>query len=437
MNNNTGLAEMVAKAVKAKLEEEATPIDLSEIERTTRQLLQEIGGQAVKMAVALSQPKYVEPTVLCGCGNEAKYVRRRKARLYTILGQITVKRAYYVCGGCHKGQSPLDKQLGLRPNALSAELARLVALTGVQIPFQKGSELFKKLTLVSVSDQTMSKASRQMGKRVVQQETYFKQQAIDPDYLRQQRQESRPPLRLYGAIDAAKVNIRAAKKEHGWRDLKLGAWFEARGQPPTTPDGEWRIAAEKIDYFADIGPAADFSPLVWATAVQRRAHLARELIILGDGADWIWNIVAENFPDAIQILDWFHASEHLMPVAQAVFTDEAQQTQWVSEMRQLMWDGETDVLIATCRSLAAAHPHDVIRKAANYFDTHKSRMRYAHFRSQGFQIGSGTIESAAKQIGLMRMKVPGAMWREENAVLVAKARASFLSQRWHELPLAA
>ncbi|MCA9948898.1 MAG: hypothetical protein KDE48_04585 [Anaerolineales bacterium] len=105
-------------------------------------------------------------------------------------------------------------------------------------------------------------------------------------------------------------------------------------------------------------------------------------------------------------------------------------------MKQLMWVGYVDAVIEAIDLLALTCPHDILRTTANYFETHKQRMRYAYFRNQGYQIGSGTIESAAKQIGMMRMKVPGAIWNDANACIVAKAGAAYLSDRWACLPLA-
>jgi hypothetical protein len=109
---------------------------------------------------------------------------------------------------------------------------------------------------------------------------------------------------------------------------------------------------------------------------------------------------------------------------------------WLSTAKQLMWDGDIEALITACQALQAVSSADEIRTTVNYFVEHKERMRYAHFRQQGYQIGSGTIESAAKQIGMMRMKVPGASWNTDMAVKVAKARAAYLSDRWRSLPLA-
>lgn len=438
MNNITKIAKGLAEEITKRVEEQDVDVTMTELERMTRQVLQEVGREALGEIVTAKEGKYVEREVSCKCGASAKYERRREGCFHTMVGKVKAKRAYYLCQSCHEGVYPLDVELGMRPNAFSAERERLVAMTGVQLPFEKGSKLFEALTLLSVSDQGMSNAGRRVGIQVAQREATLQARATDSDHLQQLRRTVKPPLRLYGAIDAAKVNIRGENGENGWRDLKIGAWFEARGKPPTSSDGQWRIEAENVEYYADICPAAEFSPLVWATAVEQRAHLARQLVILGDGAEWIWNIVRDNFPDAIQILDWFHASEHLAPVAQQAFSDETTRSQWIEQMRQLMWDGKIDDLITACRSLAQTHPHPEIERTANYFDTHRQRMRYDQFRAEGLQIGSGTIESAAKQIGLMRMKVPGARWNLPNAIHIAKARASFLSHSgWDSLPFAA
>ncbi|MCK5922221.1 MAG: ISKra4 family transposase [Methylococcales bacterium] len=433
MNNITEIAELVVKLIQTKLDEEGST--LTRIEQATRSILHEVGRQTVEATVKTMKPSYPERMTICTCGGKAGYVRQRTGQLHTIFGKVQVKRAYHLCKTCHKGHFPLDDKLGLRPNALSDELSRLVAMTGVQLPFGKGRDLFEELTLVSVSDQTMAKATQGIGDIVAEKERKQQEAARDEAYILQRKREARRPVRLYGVMDAAKIHIRD-DPEHRWRDIKIGAWFEAGGQPPTSPNGEWSIRAKNIHYYADICPSNEFGEILWGSGVAHDAQLAHELVVLGDGADWIWNLVDEHFPKAVQILDWFHASEHLMPVAQAAYITEAEQVNWVTSMKQLMWEGRIEELVTTCNSLTTTCSNDDIRKAANYFDNHKERMRYAYFRKQGYQIGSGTIESAAKQIGLMRMKVPGAIWNEANARKVAKARASYLSDHWHSLPLA-
>lgn len=105
-------------------------------------------------------------------------------------------------------------------------------------------------------------------------------------------------------------------------------------------------------------------------------------------------------------------------------------------MKSRLWEGDVESILVELDQLQQTYSHDIIRVTANYFERHKNRMRYAAFRKQGYQIGSGTIESAAKQIGMMRLKVPGAIWNEDSARKVAKARAEYLSNRWADLSLA-
>ena len=431
MDNITTIAQMLSTHVQQAL---ASDYSLADIEQETRRLLQEVGRQTVAAVVNDAQARYPERELPCpGCGAMMPYIRQRTTQLRTLLGCLEVKRAYYLCSGCHEGCYPLDRQLGLRPNAISTEVERLAAMTGVQLPFEKGRDLFEALTLVSLSDQTVDKATQAYGAKVVGQETAWRAEAYDQAALQQRKRTERRPLRLYGAIDATKVHTHG-QDDHPWRDLKVGAWFEARGRPPKQPDGQWRIQAENIHYYADICSATEFGQLLWTTGVQHHAQLARELVILGDGADWIWRLVDEHFPHAVQILDWFHATQYLMPVAKAAFATPESQAQWVAQAKQALWDGHLERVIDACLELIRSEDStDPAFVAARYFDQNRCRMDYPAYRQQGYQIGSGTIESAAKQIGLLRMKVAGAIWNVTSARLVAKARAAYLSHRWHEL----
>jgi hypothetical protein len=189
-----------------------------------------------------------------------------------------------------------------------------------------------------------------------------------------------------------------------------------------------------VHYYADIGPAEDFGRLVWSTGFQHHAQLADELIMLGDGARWIWDLVTEHYPDAIQIVDWFHACEYLDPVAQSAFSDTEQQKAWVEETTEALWNGELDKVIAACQDhVDPNREKDPAQKAVTYYTNNQHRMNYPTYRANGYQIGSGTIESGIKQIGTQRMKVAGAFWNLESARNVAKARAAYLSDQWDEL----
>jgi len=130
-------------------------------------------------------------------------------------------------------------------------------------------------------------------------------------------------------------------------------------------------------------------------------------------------------------VDWFHATEYIAPVAKAAFNDEQRQQTWITQVRTNLWDGDLDAVIAAFNRFTD-HPKaaDVAQKGVTYFTNNRHRMDYPTYRANGYQIGSGTIESGCKQIVTQRLKVAGAIWEQSNAVKTAKARAAFLSDQW-------
>ena len=417
------------------------PQSLSEMEERVRKMLLEIGRFQLSAWLALLDGSYPASQIKCRCGGESEYQYKREGVLHTSIGTLSYKRAYYVCPHCHQGTYPLDEQLGLRAGEMSAELESLAGMMGAQLPFEKGSDLFAQLTLVGISPQSMDKATQAMGREMQALEAEWLQSSQAPETVQAALQEPESE-RLYGAIDAVKVHTEEQRhpEDNGWRDLKVNAWFHTDAKPPAAPDDDWAIAARDITYHCDITDAQTFGDLLWATGLHRHALRAKELVILGDGADWIWNLVAEHFPHAVQIVDWFHAAEHLAQVAQAAFpedgTEQGPGQTWLKAMRNALWQGEVETVVAACTQLANQRQGgEVARKAAAYFHAHRQRMRYADFRRRGFQIGSGTIESACKQFGDQRLKVPGATWSLNGARLTAKARAAWLSNLWDVLAL--
>jgi len=413
------------------------PRSLSEIERSIREMLLKVGQFLLTSWLAMQRNKYPEKEIEClYCGAEAEYQYQRPAKLLTILGQVNYKRAYYVCPYCRQGHYPLDKRLGLRPGQISAELESLSGMTGTQMPFEQSSQLFEALTLVSLSDHSMTKSTQAMGYEMQVQEAEWQAQSQHEDWLQEQERMAVRPKRLYGALDAAKVHIRGEKdaEKDPWRDMKVGAWFTTTAKPPQTPDEDWKIEAQKMSYYCDILPSPQFGELLWATGCQHQAQLAEELIFLGDGAEWIWNQVSLYYPHAVQIVDWFHATEYIAPIANAAFSDEEQRQAWISQVRSDLWEGELDAVIRDCQSFSE-HPKagEPARSAVTYFTNNQHRMDYPAYRAKGYQIGSGTIESACKQIVTQRLKVAGAIWELDNAVKTAKARAAWLSDQWPAL----
>jgi len=406
---------------------------MSAMERRTREMLLKLGQFLLKAWLAMQEEQYPAKTIACACGGQAEYEFKREGTLLTLVNQVKYRRAYYLCPSCHQGQYPLDDKLGLRPGQMSAELESLGGMTGVQLPFGQGSDLFEALTLIALSDHSLAKASQAIGAEVQVQEQEWMAQSRDEEWLQEQDRVAEQPQRLYGALDAAKVHVRG-EEEHSWRDIKVGAWFTTTAEPPQRPEEEWQIRATDISYYCDILPAQQFGHLVWATGCQRQAQLAQELIFLADGAEWIWNLVEEYYPDAVQIVDWFHATEYIAPVANLAFSKQEQRQAWIDKVRTWLWEGKLEDVIQAFEPLTShKRAGEEAHKAFTYFTNNRHRMNYPEYRAQGYQIGSGTIESGCKQVVTQRLKVAGAIWELDNAVTVAKARAALLSGQWQTI----
>lgn len=223
------------------------PSSLSHMERGIRAMLVELGGLLLGAWLVMLEEPYPAQSVPCACGGEATYQFQREATLLTIMGQVTYKRAYYLCPQCHEGVYPLDERLGLRPGQMSAELEKLGGMTGAQLPFEQGSQLFEALTLISLSDHSLAKATQDIGSEVQAQEQEWIAQSRDEDWLQDQERLGQGPQRLYGSLDGVKVHVRG-DKEHPWRELKTGVWFATTQDPPHSPDEDWEIHATDITY---------------------------------------------------------------------------------------------------------------------------------------------------------------------------------------------
>jgi hypothetical protein len=441
------LAEMIKAAVIEQRETDQEQARIAGIEQGMREVLREIGQSSIGMVLSGLQ-KTPENEIECQCGGKLRYQRKREATVISVFGRVRYERAYYAGCQCKEGKAPLDEQYGLVPGAVTAGLADLLAQAGVAFSYDKSPRWLASFLLFDVAENTVRSETEQMGALQVQAEKELIQQSQKESYLQErQRQPGTIPIQLYGSMDAAKVRTEPrpkkgeAKEAHeDWRDLKVLCWYEVETVPAVQQTTRQRtkvqreqpaLRAKNMRYFADISEAEEFGKLLWATGCALNADLSPELIFLGDGAIWIWNLVGKYYPQAVQIVDWFHAEEHLEGVAAAAFNDLSERAAWLEPITQALWDGQVEDVILACQSLAASCLK--ASQAANYFANNMARMRYDRFRAAGFMIGSGTIESACKQIVTHRLALPGAQWEVEGAVYTAKARASWLSGTWSSL----
>ena len=426
--------ELVAQIVEQIVPRLVEQADLNAVslEECTRQIVHAIGKEILQAALGSLVERYPQKAIPCVCGGHARYHFRREGVLLTIYGRIRYRRTYYSCPHCHRGQYPLDRRLGLRPGQVSVTLGSLLGMLGSQTSFEDAARQAERLLLVDVSGNTVRKVTQHYGELQEQREAQWQKQSQDTEELNARtRSVTHAPGRLYGSLDGVIVPV-----DGQWGELKVGCWYEARAKTSNHPGREPPVCrAEKISYYCTLGDVEELKPLVWACGYQRKADRAREVIFIADGAAWIWKLVQYHFPDAIQIVDWYHAVAYLTPIAQAIEIQNAEEAQaWLEATREQLWQGAVPQVIAACQlHTETPHAREAVHKAITYYRNNALRMDYARWRAAGYLIGSGVVESACKQIGTQRLKRAGARWSREGAHLTAKARAAWLSHDWDHI----
>lgn len=397
---------------------QAEPRTLATIEQQVLPVLQALGQSIVVSCAQLQAPPAPPPTIPCPCGLSARVRRPRPATVLSLLGRIVIPRTYYHCPTCGTGQAPLDAQLQICAGGRSAALNELLALLGAtQDSFAQATTVLERLTLIHLSPSTVRAATQHLGTTLIDHQ----RQSVDhvPDVS--------PPPRLYVAMDGVFAHLQAQQ----WREIKVGCCFETQTRPNRTRPDQCVIRALNPTYLAVLTEAAQFGDLLWAEAARRGVLDAAEVVVVSDGAHWIWNLASTHFPGATQILDWYHASQYVWTAATAIWGETgAQRDTWAHQQRDRLWDGQVaqvlDELIAH-----QANGADVAA-AISYYTTHQTRMDYAAYRARGLQIGSGSVESACKQLVTARLKQAGMIWSADGAEAVATVRAWLKSDRWAE-----
>jgi hypothetical protein len=377
--------------------------------------------------------------VECGAGHHATFAGYRPRTLDTVLGPITLRRAYYHCRECAHGVVPRDETLGVAGASLSPGLRAMVARAGTAAPFARARELLAELAGVMLTTKRVERSAEADGATVAAATAAEAAAVLAGEVV--PLAPDGPPAKLYVAIDGTGVPTvpadtagRAGKAADGrarTREVKLGVLFtqtrlDAQGRPERD--------AGSSSYVASFEPAAHFATLLYAEALRRGAEEARELVVLGDGAPWIWNVAAEHFPAATQIVDLYHAREHLHALAALVAPALDDPAAWLEARLADLDRGDVPALLAATRALALRDTtvrH--VAKALAYFETNAQRMRYAAFRAAGHFVGSGAVEAGCKAVIGQRLKLSGMRWSVRGATGIIALRCHEASGRWEHI----
>jgi hypothetical protein len=398
-------------------------------------MLQLGGGMLEKLLAA--DPGYRGPRAECGNGHQAGFVSYREKVIDTVVGAVTLARAWYHCAACGHGFAPRDVELGVAGQSLSPGLAAMNDTAAAAGPFAKAARLLGHLAGIRLTVKRVERAAEASGTAKATADrgraaliTARTVVPLPPSPL---------PDKLYACIDGTGVPVTAkeaagrdGKGEDGrarTREVKLAVFFtqdklDDEGYPVRDPGSS--------SYLATFEPASVFAGLVQAEGIRRGSGHVRQLTILGDGAAWIWNTVAAKFPEATCIVDLYHARQHLHDLTRLLeFMLGDRREEWLAARLADLDYGDIDGI---CKA-ARVYPLTGVKKdeldtALGYFENNAPRMRYTWFRSRGLFVGSGVVEAGCKAVIGQRLKSSGMRWTVSGADAIAALRCQEASSQW-------
>jgi hypothetical protein len=387
-----------------------------------------------------ADPGYAGPRADCGAGHRAQITGYRDKMVGTVLGRVTIRRAWYHCGQCHHGLAPRDVQLGIAGQGMSPGLRKMCARAAAAVPFAAAARLISELAGVALTGKRAGRRAEADGQAAA---AVIEAQAAAVQARTLVPLPPAPPLPdiLYVAIDGTGVPVTAAeaegrpgKSEDGTartREVKMAVAFT---QTATDEDGRPVRDPASSSYVATFAPAAAFGTLMSAEARRRGAGHIRQLVILGDGAAWIWNLATTHFPEATQIVDLYHAREHLHDLAKLLeFMLSGHRDDWLAARLAELDDGNTGAICAAARTFPLTGKKAAeLQTALGYFEHNAPRMCYAHFRKLGMFVGSGAVEAGCKAIVAQRCKLSGMRWTLPGAYGILTLRCLDASGRWEQ-----
>lgn len=386
---------------------DANGSDLSEME----QRAVEFGRRASKLAMGemLAHREDEPVTVDCECGGRAIIKDNRTRVQVTLAGSHVIRRARYQCRSCGAWLYPRDRQLGIGSGSYSVGVVALSSEVAAGFPFEASEGFLARRFGLDLCYKQVQRIAERTGAVIGRQE--FEQAsevvagrlAIEPDLSHSTFTISADGVMVHSDGD--------------WTEMKCASFISEEHGRST---------------IATMSKAEKFGQLLYLEALRRGVHCAEKVVFVADGAAWIWNLAAHHFPGCVEIVDWYHASQHLWEVANAWYGQGSKRAKdWVKKNKnRLMEDGVSRLV----SSIKQWKPTDedgqkLKRENLHYFTTNAARMLYATFRNSGYYIGSGSVESACKQYGHGRLKQAGMRWKLDGIEAVAHLRSALLNGR--------
>ncbi|HEY7334941.1 MAG TPA: ISKra4 family transposase [Bryobacteraceae bacterium] len=409
-------------------------LDLEAVEMLVRNAVHGLGAHLLERLLHQHAAAATSP---CSCGQPAHYYDRRERQLRTALGKVKFERAYYVCPHCGEGHSPRDRELNIEGQSCSPGVRRMLATVGSDASFEKGRDQMELLAGIEVTAKAVERHAEAVGAAI---------EARAQTEIKRAKQLDLPAVAapavpvLYIEMDGTAVPVvraetagRAGKNgEARTREVKLGCVFTQ-----TTKDEEGRAVRDESSttYVGAVEGAEPFGLRLYTEAWRRGWSRADKKVILADGAVWIWNLAQQHFPGAIEIVDLYHARQHLHELcAKLLPQEEKLRKRLLARCLDRLDKGKIEALVKLIRQLPTASEElrQLRATEAEYFTRNRERMRYPAFRAQGLFVGSGVIEAACHSVVAQRLKQSGMFWTTRGANSILALRCCRLNRRFED-----
>jgi hypothetical protein len=373
------------------------------------------------------------------CGTTMRNLGARSKNIVSLLGDGTISRDYYQCGGCGDYAIPKDATLNISNTSFTPGARRVASKLAACDSFENSSAAMAELCGIHVCSKDTERIAGKVG-AAIEAENCTKIDMAQASALPHHASE-RIPI-MYIEYDGTGIPVmsretagRKGKQEDGsakTREAKLGCVFTQTG----VDEGNNPVRdRNSTTYCGAIETSDAFSRRIYTEAVGRGVDYAEKVVIIGDGAKWIWTVAEESFPQAVQIIDVYHAKEHLWNLIRSLFTDADKQADVKADWYSLLDEGEIGKLTDKMTKCAASNEDkaDDIAREINYFTENSARMQYAQFKKHGFFVGSGVIEAGCKNVIGKRLKQSGMHWSVEGANAIIALRCAILSHSFEAM----
>lgn len=354
----------------------------------------------------------------------------RERKIITICGPITIKRNYYRCPTCSMSYYPDDDRLKISRSITSKAFAKICSQIVIFTPFEHAAKTLNDIYHCGISETFLKELSDKAGTKLYKNSEYKGRMPYNLDT------DTKALDVIYINADGAMAPIKG-EKEIQYRENKLGLVYTGDDiVEKTSKSGNKKVTISNKRFVSSIGEGVEpFKKMLYACALEKGYRRSRKTILMTDGALWLKNMKDEYFLEALHILDWYHAVDHLWATARKMFGDnnDAACEAWVLPKKQLLWDGKINDVIKELveEGLRSNKKHQsALFELRGYYVSNRKSMKYDLSRKKGYYIGSGAIESANKYIMADRLKRTGMRWTLQHANSIIWLRCKYFEDQW-------